>query len=175
MLLGTRDEKELARMSVSLRGSIARVADPENLDSTVQEVLAMMLGTEVKRRDEPIAVPASGSVTAVVGFGGLMSGACILRASDESARKLAGRMTGIDFPEVDEMVQDGIGELCNMLASSWKSKVPELAAHCGLSVPAVITGCNYNLHVQEPAFEVCRGYEFDDASFEVKIVSDGVN
>ena len=47
-----------------------------------------------------------------------------------------------------------IGEICNMLAGTWKGKVPELAANCGLSVPAVITGRDYNLHVQAPEFQL---------------------
>jgi len=174
MLLGVREGKEEARRPISLRGSIEQLSDPENLDSSVKEVLSMMLGTGAERRDEPIKGPAEGSVSAVVGFGGLLSGACILRASDESARSLAACMTGMEFEEVDETVQDGIGELCNMLAGSWKSKIPELAAHCGLSVPAVITGRHYNLHVQEPAFELRHTYGFGQTSFEVLIVCDGV-
>lgn len=161
-------------MPVSLRGSMERVSDPLNLETSVEEIFAMMLGASVTRRDESTAVPAAGSVTAVVGFGGLLSGACILRASNESARNLAARMTGMEFAEVDDTVQDGIGELCNMLAGSWKGKVPELAAHCGLSVPAVITGRDYNLHVQEPEFELRHRYSFEDTSFEVTIVCDGV-
>jgi hypothetical protein len=56
--------------------------------------------------------------------------------------------------EVDDTVKDGIGEICNMLAGAWKGKVPDLAANCGLSVPAVITGRDYNLHVQAPEFKL---------------------
>ena len=47
-------------------------------------------------------------------------------------------MTGMigHFDAMDDTVKDGIGEICNMLAGAWKGKVPELAANCGLSVPA---------------------------------------
>ena len=71
-------------------------------------------------------------------------------------------MTGMEFEEIDDTVQDAIGEICNMLAGAWKGKVPELAAHCGLSVPAVITGCDYNLHVQAPEFQLHHVYRFDE-------------
>jgi len=173
-MLGILGERKGMRMSVSLRGSVERLAEPGNLDSSVEEIFSMMLGSKVCRGECSPIEPESGSVTAVVGFGGLLSGACILRTSDRAACKLAERMTGLEFAEVDETVQDGIGELCNMLAGSWKSKVPELAAHCGLSVPTVISGRNYNLHVQEPAFELRHVYGFEDTSFEVVIVCDGV-
>ena len=51
---------------------------------------------------------------------------------------------------------------------------PELAAHCGLSVPAVITGCDYRLHVQAPEFRLHHVYAFDGTRFEVTILCDGL-
>ncbi len=83
-------------------------------------------------------------------------------------------MTGMEFDEIDDTVKDGIGEICNMLAGAWKGKVPDLAANCGLSVPAVITGRDYNLHVQAPEFQLHHVYRFEDAFFEVTIVCDGL-
>jgi chemotaxis protein CheX len=109
-----------------------------------------------------------------VGFGGLLSGACVFKLSSETALAVAARMTGIEFTEVDDTVKDAIGEVCNMLAGSWKGKVPELAANCGLSVPAVITGRDYNLHVQSPEFRLYHVYSFGDDSFTVTIVCDGL-
>ena len=88
--------------------------------------------------------------------------------------KIAARMTGMEFDAVDDTVKDGIGEICNMLAGAWKGKVPELAANCGLSVPAVITGHDYNLHVQAPEFQLHHFYRFEDEEFEVTIVCDGL-
>jgi chemotaxis protein CheX len=61
-----------------------------------------------------------------------------------------------------------------MLAGAWKSKVPHLAANCGLSIPAVITGRDYNLHVQAPEFKLHHIYKFDGAGFEVTIICDGL-
>jgi chemotaxis protein CheX len=157
----------------SLRASLSEIADPGHLDAAVAEVFAMMLGVDCRR----VALDAPEEeeiVTAVVGFGGLLSGACILRSGSRAARALAGRMTGMEFGEIDATVQDAVGELCNMLAGSWKGKVPELAAKCGLSVPAVITGRDYNLHVQAPEFRLHHGYAFDATQFEVTILCDSV-
>ena len=52
--------------------------------------------------------------------------------------------------------------------------MPELAAHCGLSVPAVISGRDYNLHVPASAFELRHVYGFENACFEVMILCDCV-
>jgi chemotaxis protein CheX len=172
---GRRDaERERERaMTVSLRESMPRVSDPRNLDTSVEEVFRLMLGVEC--RHEPLsALKESDSVTAVVGFGGALSGACVFRSGAGTAVKIAERMTGMAFDSIDDTVKDGVGEICNMLAGAWKGKVPELAASCGLSVPAVITGRDYHLHVQAPEFQVHQVYGFDDERFEVTVVCDGI-
>jgi chemotaxis protein CheX len=169
---GSGGEKERA-MAVSLRESVQLVSDPRNLDASVEEVFRLMLGVECHRVTVDEAKEKE-SVTAVVGFGGILSGACVFRSGARAALKIAAHMTGMEFTCVDDVVKDGIGELCNMLAGSWKGKVPELAANTGLSVPAVITGRDYNLHVQAPEFQIHHIYSFGDECFEVTIVCDGL-
>jgi chemotaxis protein CheX len=160
-------------MTVSLRESIQLVSDPRNLDASVEEVFHLMLGVDCRREPAPAVIEPE-SVTAVVGFGGLLSGACVFKSGSSAAMKIAAHMTGMEFNEVDDTVKDGIGEICNMLAGSWKGKVPNLAANCGLSIPAVITGRDYNLHVQAPEFRLNHTYRFEDASFEVTIICDSL-
>jgi len=160
-------------MALSLRESVHLVSNPGNLDASVEEVFGMMLGVECRRESQPAETEPE-SVAAVVGFGGLLSGACVFRTGGAAAMQIAARMTGMEFTEVDDTVKDGIGEICNMLAGAWKGKVPDLAAHCGLSVPAVITGRDYRIHVQAPEFQLQHTYRFEDSSFEVTIVCDGI-
>ena len=160
-------------MTLSLRESVHLVSDPRNLDASVEEVFHLMLGVDCRRYQGPVVMEAE-SVTAVVGFGGLLSGACVFKSGSSTAIKVAAHMTGMEFEEIDDTVKDGIGEICNMLAGAWKGKVPNLAANCGLSVPAVITGRDYNLHVQAPEFRLNHCYRFEDASFEVTIICDGI-
>jgi chemotaxis protein CheX len=160
-------------MAVSLRESVQLVSDPRNLDATVEEVFQMMLGVACERSTTQLPKEPE-SVTAVVGFGGLLSGACVFRSGSSAAIKIAHLMTGMEFDDVDDTVKDAIGEIGNMLAGAWKGKVPDLAANCGLSVPAVITGRDYNLHVQAPEFQLHHLYRFADSGFEVTIVCDGL-
>ncbi len=160
-------------MAVSLRESVQQVSDPRNLDASVEEVFRLMLGFACRRVTQP-AVVETETVTAVVGFGGMLSGACVFRSGARAAIKIAAQMTGMEFTAIDNTVKDGIGEICNMLAGAWKGKVPELAANTGLSVPAVITGRDYNLRVQAPEFQIHHIYRFDGEVFEVTIICDGM-
>ena len=161
-------------MCVSLRDSLQQIAFPGNLDATVEEVFQLMLGLTCRRVTETIR-PETESVTAVVGFGGVLSGACVFRSGGKAALTIAAHMTGMEFDEIDDTVKDGVGEICNMLAGAWKGKVPELAANCGLSVPAVISGRDYHLHVQAPEFQLHHVYCFDETLFEVTIICDGLH
>ena len=160
-------------MTASLRESLQLVSDPASLDGSVEEVFRLMLGVECQQDTRPVQHETE-SVTAVVGFAGVLSGACLIRSGSATAIKIASLMTGMEFFDVDETVKDAIGEIGNMLAGLWKSKVPDLAANCGLSVPAVITGRDYNLHVQAPEFQLHHAFRFDEWRFDVTIICDGL-
>ena len=173
-------------MTKSLRQNVELVSDPHNLDSSVEEVFSMMLGVTCQKITET-QIPLGGAglkgdgvdsdtetITAVVGFGGLLSGACVFRSGGRAALAIATKLVGIDFTEIDDTVKDAIGEICNMLAGTWKGKVPELASNCGLSIPAVITGSDYRIHVQAPEFKLHHTYFFEGVSFAVTIICDGL-
>lgn len=169
---GAAEEME-TKMTQSLRESLHLVSDPRNLESSVDEVFQMMLGTACNLTEQQPA-EESETITAVVGFGGLLSGACVFRSGATAALEIASRMTGMEFDEIDDTVKDAIGEVCNMLAGAWKGRVPDLSANCGLSIPAVITGSNYNIHVQAPEFRLHHNYRFDQSGFSVTIICDGL-
>lgn len=160
-------------MATSLQKSVRQIFDPGNLDAAVDEVFRLMLGIKCARAKAD-SETESETITAVVGFGGALSGACMFRSGDATAIEIAARMAGMEFQTVDDTVKDGIGEVCNMLAGAWKGKVPELSAQCGLSVPAVITGRDYRLHLQAPKFQLRHTYRFDAYCFDVVIVCEGV-
>jgi len=157
----------------SLRANRHLVSDPRNLDSSVDEVFNMMLGVTCQAVPE-IEIAEAETITAVVGFGGLLSGACVFRAGESTALNIAARLTGMEFSELDDTVKDAIGEICNMIAGAWKGKVPDLSANCGLSIPAVITGSNYDIHVQAPEFRLHHSFQFERSAFDVTIICDGL-
>lgn len=156
-----------------MQQSIEQFSAPHILDESVEEVFGTVLGWTC-RHDSTPCPQGEDAVTAVVGLGGVLTGACILRAGSAAAREMIAAMTGMQFTEIDETVQDGIGELCNMLAGSWKGRHPELSSDCSLSVPAVITGRGYNLHMHAPQFQLHHAYMAGSSQFEVTVVCDGL-
>src|SRR5580704_13999254 len=160
-------------MAVSLRESVQLISDPVNLDASVAEVFRLMLCI-VCKREAGLTVVEKESVTSVVVFSGPLSGVCVLRAGARTAMKIAAQMSGMDIDSVDNTVKNGSGEICNTLARAWKGMIPDLVPNCGLSVPVVITGSDYHLHMPAPEFQLHHGYRFGEEIFEVTIACDSL-
>jgi len=78
-------------------------------------------------------------------------------------------MLGIEVESLDDTVYDALGEITNILAGAWKSKIESLNSACLLSVPTVVTGTHYDIHKKSSAFRLSRSYRFNDTSFTISI------
>lgn len=140
----------------------------DHLDKTVEEVFGMMMGISCAPVPNPPA--PTNEVTAVIGLAGSLSGAYIINVSNEGALRVAAALMGTPSAEVDDMVKDSIGEVCNMLSGAWKGRFPELASACMLSVPTIVTGKDFKLHMQKPLVRIERIYGFEGHSMTVNIM-----
>jgi chemotaxis protein CheX len=142
------------------RQSISHDGWREDLEKATCEVFEIMLGTSLGNAVE--GSPHFGAdFTAMVGLAGSPCGVVGLRTSSESARRMAAKMLGSDEASVNENVQDAFGEICNMVAGSFKAKIADLGDGCALSVPTVISGKDYALHslANGERFEVTFSFE----------------
>ncbi len=113
----------------------------EHLTFSAREVFETMLGSTV----EPArSAMQTYEVTAVVGLAGVLSGNFLVRCSRRGLGAIGKCMLGSEVTEAECI--DAMGEVCNMLAGSWKRRIPDLADGCMLSVPTVITGNHYKMH-----------------------------
>jgi chemotaxis protein CheX len=127
------------------------------LEAAVVEVFQMMVGAQLAPRENPEGQP-SGQQTAMVGMAGALTGMTTIRCTTPTAGKFAALMLGGDDPS---MIGDAMGELCNMVAGNFKSKVASLADQCVLSVPTVISGDDYAMHNSEPTEAVSLAFEYE--------------
>ena len=93
-------------------GSIAREDWIIRLDSAVSEVFEMMLARSCKPMDEPAAIAEP--IAARIRFSGAIDGECWRYASRSVAQVTAEALLGAVSEPDDPMVEDAIGELCNM-------------------------------------------------------------
>ncbi len=147
--------------------SNAEVFSAQNLmlmDETVAEVFSVMLGIAIfptAAADAPEPLSHHQDQTAIIGFAGVVSGICEISLSLPASIAIASAMLdGAAVQEDSESICDAVGELCNMLAGGWKNRLPEIAAHCSLSVPIVIAGSSYEVHRAANLLENRRSYLF---------------
>lgn len=124
------------------------------LELAAREVFELMLGCQ-------LAVPTTAEeatldITSMVGLAGKLCGVLSLRCDGESAALMASKMLGAEADKVGSQISDALGEVSNMVAGNFKSKILGLSEGCMLSVPTVITGTDYSLYSQadSPGLEV---------------------
>jgi chemotaxis protein CheX len=106
------------------------------LDSAVSEVFEMMLERSCDPMEGEVDTVA-GRIVARIQFTGTVDGECLLYASPATASVTAEALLGTPSPLHDPMADDAIGELCNMIAGGWKSKLTNPEASCLISAPKV--------------------------------------
>jgi chemotaxis protein CheX len=115
------------------------------LGSAAAEVFEVMVGTPL-HPSEQVGLPRFADYTAMIGLAGDLCGVLSFRCSLESAARIAGKMLGIDEQSSEECIRDALGEICNMVAGSFKAQVADVAQQCMLSVPTVVSGKDYQLY-----------------------------
>ncbi len=117
---------------------------PEILGKSASDVFSMMVGSTVTLPERD-GLPVHANITGMVGIAGAFSAVFSLRCSTQSASRMASQMLGVAVEEAASHLRDAVGEVCNMVAGDFKAKVG-LGDKCGLSVPSVVSGSNYQLH-----------------------------
>jgi chemotaxis protein CheX len=114
------------------------------LEIAVREVFEIMLNAKLKPADRVCAEPLG--VTAMVGLAGSLCGVFTFRCDTQSAALIASKMLGAQTSAAEEQAFDAIGEVCNMIAGNFKSKISGLSEFCVLSAPTVVAGGDYRVH-----------------------------
>ena len=141
--------------------AIDRTAWESQLCAGAQEVFEMMVGTKLVRSLDPKQMIVA-EFTAMVGMAGEIRGVFTIRCSEHAASAIASKMLGISIEEASQEKWDAMGEVCNMVAGNFKSKLAGGGENCMLSVPTVITGADYQLRSlgDGETIELCL--QFDD-------------
>ena len=139
--------------------------------SSIQDVFEIMLGckVEISATTPPENLQA---ITAVIGLAGYVTGTLNLRCSAATARAIAGIMLGFaveDGPAGEEIVYDALGEICNMVAGSFKGRIPGVEEACSLSTPTIVTGSDYQVHTIANGERVMAAFSFNGSPVWVSL------
>ncbi len=108
------------------------------LDAAVAEACDFMFGLAgIPRPPESLAGPRQPVVVAAINFSGPLHGFFRLLLGAEAARAIAQTVFGEVCDLEDPLLQDATGELANVIAGGWKSKLAAPLACCHMSIPSV--------------------------------------
>ena len=129
------------------------------LSDATREVFRTMVFREVTEcaRAERTAVQAGANVVATVAFAGKTSGLVAVCTTFEAANEITAAMLGIEPAAVDGELPDAMGELANMIAGSFRTRMAAIRGETwAISVPTVIVGRDfYTKYVSDVQRVVC--------------------
>jgi chemotaxis protein CheX len=142
------------------------------IDGIVAAVFHLMLGRSCGAADEAAAVQMD--ISAKVLFSGAVEGCCVVEFPAGAAKKLTEAFLGADGGAGgawdEAMVDDAVGELCNMIAGGWKSKLGGADGACQLSAPTVERGTGRVEMSGCGKVMVRRMYGFEGSVFLVELM-----
>jgi len=107
------------------------------------------------------------SITGMVGFAGTYSGVISIHCPVALALKITSNMLGMECDEVNDDLNDAIGEIANMLGGGVKQVLSKGGLDVKLSVPTVISGEDYTVNSLSEVDCVVIPFRIEDDRFLV--------
>jgi len=134
-----------------------------SLVESTEEVFETMVFKPLGSR-KPIAGEAlrpRSNVVGTVAFAGSSSGIVAFYSTTETARAIAGSMLGIRPEQVNGEMPDAIGEITNMIAGAFRTRMSKEGSPWAISVPTVTVGSDlYTKYVSDVRRVLCP-FTFD--------------
>ncbi len=109
------------------------------------------------------------SISGVVGLTGTTKGVLAIHVPHVVAFAITGNFLGIELEEVNEDVEDAIGELANMVGGNVKSLLSEKGRDIDLSLPSTVSGKEYGFHTIKGAEKIIIPFRSDCGVFFVEL------
>ena len=147
----------------------------EQFHKDVQDVFTTMVGVE-DLLHLPLQVDPkthfNDCISAMVGFAGLFNGLVSLHVPQGLALSFASCMIGMEISELNEDVNDALGEIANMIAGSFKHRLTKDGHEVRLSIPSIVAGKEYVISSGSQANTLTLLFDASDEWFMISIVAE---
>ena len=138
------------------------------IDEVVADVFRMMLRQSCEVVGDAAAPGID--ISAMVLLSGPIEAQCLIEFPHPTAKKLANALLGCEDACEDAIIEDAVGELCNMIAGGWKSKLGATASASDLSAPAISRSrAPDRIPLNECSLRMRRTYAFDNSPFTISL------
>lgn len=137
-----------------------------------EEVFETMVFRPVTARppmDGAAALPPS-NVVATVAFAGHRRGLVAFHSSLGAACEIAGAMLGVPAETVNGDMPDAIGEIANMIAGSFRTKLAASEPASAISVPTVTIGSDFFTRYGGSVRRVACPFQMGDQPIYVELI-----
>jgi len=149
-------------------GDYARDQRIWQIDDVVADVFHMLLQQSCDVVGDTVA--AGIYISAKVLLSGSIEAQCLVEFPQAIAKKLTDAFLGCENNWENALIEDAVGELCNMIAGGWKSKLGALASASDLSVPAISRSRGPDRNTLNGRhLKMRRTYAFDNSPFTVTL------
>jgi chemotaxis protein CheX len=107
------------------------------------------------------------SISGVIGLAGTHKGVLAIHIPQKVAMAITGTFLGMEVEELNEDVEDAVGELANMLGGNVKSILSANGRDIDLSLPSTIIGQRYDFQPTKEAARVIIPFTCDAGEFVV--------
>jgi len=143
--------------------------------AATEEVFETMVFKPVSRQDpiEDDKVRPPSNVVASVAFAGHRRGLVAFHSSIGAARNIAGAMLGMAPEDINGEMPDAIGEIANMIAGSFRTKLAATEPASAIAVPTVTIGSDFSVKYLAQASRVLCPFNLEGESIYVELILTG--
>ncbi len=109
------------------------------------------------------------TITGVIGLAGMQKGVLAIHVPYPVAFAITGNFLGIELDEINEDVEDAIGEIANMLGGNVKAILSENGRDIDLSLPSTISGAEYGFQTIKAAEKTNVKFATSSGDFVVEL------
>jgi len=111
-----------------------------------------------------------GDISGVIGLSGDAEGTVVITFYWELAQQLISRIMGVTAEEIGpELLNDGVGEIINMISGSAKRYLTDTPYYFQLSLPTVVLGWQHEIGHMERSTVAVLLFDVEDNSFVVQV------
>lgn len=108
-------------------------------------------------------------ISSMVGFAGVYNGLASMHMTSSLAMTVTGSMLGEEVSELNNDVNDAVGEITNMIAGSFKQHLSKSGLDVQLSTPSIVNGKEYVITLGNNPDQIAVRFATDDDWFMVAV------
>ena len=149
--------------------AIAEISD-KIIESTI-EIFTSMVMMDISVAGDLMQKigPLKQSITGMVGLAGTHKGVMAVHFPNQIAQDVTSSFLGMEVNDINEDVQDAIGEIANMLGGNLKTILSDRGRDIQLSLPSTISGDQYSFSSQADADQVIIPFQAPSGIFYVEV------